>query len=103
MTIRRRDQATPGPWRYQLGGRAHWWRPSRVVHERRSRSRALPNTAAPALVDHVGIERFFDLARAVVADRAEQRAVFVRAVASRVEVTVDQFQTHRRRKRDSKR
>jgi hypothetical protein len=43
------------------------------------------------LVDHVGIERFFEPAGAVIPDRPEQRSVLVRAVAGRLEIVVDVF------------
>jgi hypothetical protein len=42
-------------------------------------------------VDHVGIERLFELAGAVVPDRPEQRAIVVGTVAGGLEVIVDQF------------
>jgi len=51
----------------------------------------LPAVAPHRPVHHVGVERLVELSGAVVADRPEQRAVLVRAVAGGLEVVVDKL------------
>ena len=71
-----------------------WWSSALVAAVARSAcapiSKPSPRIPPDQLVDPVGRQRLIEPAGAVVPDRAEQRAVLVRAVASGLEVIVDQ-------------
>ena len=82
-------RATPVPLQCQLHDRARWWQRSRAVHARQSRTE-LPGVDAHQLVDAVRRDRVVELAGAVVADRPEQQAVFLRAVARGLKVVVNE-------------